>query len=261
MNRTFNLTVRTIWIVALFASLPLEGALYDEIQVYADELNAPGKFGLDIHLNTTLKGRTQPEYRGEETPDHGYRINPEFSYGLARTLELGAYLPMSLAADGNFRVAGGKLRLKWLPIREPEDGSGWFAGANLELSLLQRRFEQGRWSTELRLIAGYRDPNWLVAVNVIPSWVLGKPTRNAAPDLNIDLKVSRTVAKGIALGAEYYGGFGSVRAPLSLRAQSDVLYAVLDFDRKPFVFNFGVGRGLTAGSDAWTLKAIVSIPF
>jgi hypothetical protein len=39
-----------------------------------------------------------------------------------------------------------------------------------------------------------------------------------------------------------------------------VLYFVVDFERKGFGVNFGIGRGLTNASDDWVIKAIVSIP-
>jgi hypothetical protein len=32
-------------------------------------------------------------------------------------------------------------------------------------------------------------------------------------------------------------------------------------DREPWAVNFGVGRGLNAATDRWTVKAIVDLPF
>ena len=49
-------------------------ALSDEIQVYTDDINAPGEFGLELHINTTPKGRRVPDYRGEVVPNHGLHI-------------------------------------------------------------------------------------------------------------------------------------------------------------------------------------------
>ncbi len=45
--------------------------MIDEIQVYTDDINAPGKFGLELHLNLTLSGRRVPDYPGEITPHRG----------------------------------------------------------------------------------------------------------------------------------------------------------------------------------------------
>src|SRR3954454_21889370 len=117
-------------------------ALSDEIQVYTDDINAPGEFGLEMHVNTTPEGRETPDYPGEVTPHHGLRITPEFSYGLTKTLEAGLYIPTNHSAGDNFDVAGWKLRLKWLPIRGDEETGGWFLGANGEYSRLQKKYSE-----------------------------------------------------------------------------------------------------------------------
>jgi hypothetical protein len=132
-------------------------ALSDEIQVYTDDINAPGEFGLELHINTTPKGRRVPDYPGEVVPNHGLRITPEFSYGLTKTWEAGLYIPTNRDPSGSVSVAGAKLRLKWLPIRPAADEAGWFAGANGELSRLQQKFSQSRDAFELRIMNGYRD--------------------------------------------------------------------------------------------------------
>jgi hypothetical protein len=69
----------------LGASNPATSAQQDEIQVYTDDINKRGEFGLEWHLNTTPQGRTTPDYPGEITNNHGFRFTPEFSYGLTRT--------------------------------------------------------------------------------------------------------------------------------------------------------------------------------
>ena len=42
--------------------------------------------------------------------------------------------------------------------------------------------------------------------------------------------------------------------------QNNVLFAAVDINMKPWVVNFGVGRGLTQAADGWTIKAIIDIP-
>jgi len=32
-------------------------------------------------------------------------------------------------------------------------------------------------------------------------------------------------------------------------------------DREPWVFNLGIGKGLTDATDRWTIKAIFELPF
>ena len=96
----------------LFAAAPaLAGP--EEIQVYMNELDAPGEIGLDIHSNYVLSGDRVGDYLGEQQSVHRLRITPEFSYGLTNNLELGAYLPLA-TGDGHVRFGldGVKFRLK-----------------------------------------------------------------------------------------------------------------------------------------------------
>lgn len=70
--------MRTVFMAfALLALAPCaRAALPDEIQVYTDDINAPGEFGLELHVNTTPQGRRTPEFANEVTPHHGLRVTP-----------------------------------------------------------------------------------------------------------------------------------------------------------------------------------------
>jgi hypothetical protein len=244
-----------------FAAWPACAEMIDEIQVYTDDINKPGEFGLELHVNTTPKGRSIPRYPGEITPQHGLRFTPEFSYGMTRDLEAGLYLPYARDAEGTTRFAGPKIRLKWLPLRPEEGNQGWFMGANLEYGLVDAAFEQSSKSLELRPILGYRGREWLFAANPILGWDLAGPDRDGKPDFSPSAKVARNLAAGVALGLEYYAGLGKINHILPHVEQSHTLYFALDYDRKPWVFNVGIGRGLTGATDRWTLKTIIELPF
>ena len=45
-----------------------------EIQVYQADVNEPGHFGLEIHSNYTIDGRSQAAYAGEQPPNHVARL-------------------------------------------------------------------------------------------------------------------------------------------------------------------------------------------
>jgi len=240
--------------IALLAAAPAAWcALPDEIQVYTDDLEAPGERGIELHVNTTPSGRSRPDYPGEVTPHHGLRVTPEISWGLARDWDGGLYLPFVRSAEGSDFFAGPRLRLKWLPVRPPQGGSGAFAGINCELSFVQQRFEEARHTVEIRPIIGYRSEEWLFSFNpIIDTDVAGeqKGVLMFAPAA----KIARTVSHGIALGAEYYADLGRLSHFAPRSEQSHVLYAVLDTER----VNFGIGRGLGGAADRWTIKAIFS---
>jgi hypothetical protein len=123
---------------------PARADLSDEIQVYADDINAAGQFHLELHLNTTPSGRSTP-------------------------------------------------------------------GRN----------HSGAWNP---------------------------------PDSGIQ------VTDWAALGLEYYADLGPITDIKPYGRQMRTLYVAIDVDRAPWAFNFGIGRGLSQETDAWTIKMIFEIP-
>lgn len=241
-------------LAAMLLSFSAHGALPDEIQVYTDDLNAPGEFGAELHVNTTPQGRTAPDYPGELPPRYGWRVTPELSWGLVPTVDAGIYLPVVRDPDGQLSGTGAKVRLKWLPVKRDD---GLFLGINGEIARLTPRFSESRWSAELRFIGGWRGSEWLAAVNPILSRPL---SQSGSTDLDLAWKLARRIARGIALGGELYSGVGPAGRWLPGNRQDHTLYATVDVDRKPWVFNFGIGRGLTTPADRWTVKAVFDLP-
>lgn len=225
----------------------------DEIQVYTDDLEAPGERGIELHVNTTPRGRTRPDYPGEVVPQHALRITPEISWGLTRSWDAGVYLPFVRSAEGADFFAGPRLRLKWLPLRPPQGAGGVFAGINGELAFVQQRFEEARRTAEIRPILGYRGETWLFSFNPIVTADLAGTDKGVlmfAPAA----KLSRSLSQGTALGVEYYSELGRLSHFAPRAEQSHTLFAVLDTEH----LNFGIGRGLTGAADRWTIKAIFS---
>ena len=239
---------------------PAQAALPDEIQVYVDDLNDAGHWSLQEHVNTTPVGDADPDYAGESLARHGTRFTSEPAYGLTPDLEAGAYLPVVLESSGDVRVAGIKLRLKWVPVKPPQESGGVFAGLNGELSQVQRRFDDNRRGFELRPILGWRNERWLLATNPVLEFSLEGPEKHQAPSFAPSFKVARTIAPGIAAGMEYYADVGSISHFDAYSEQKHTLYLAIDIDRKPWNINFGVGRGLTSSTDRWTVKMIIDIP-
>lgn len=242
------------------ALAPVCAALPDEIQVYVDDLNDAGRYSLQLHVNATPSGISEPEYHGESVAAHGERATAEFAYGLTPDLEAGLYVPVVREAGASLRLPGLKLRLKWVPLRPPEGGSGGFAGLNGELAQVQHRFDSAGRGFELRPILGWHDAIWLLAVNPVLEFPLQGPDRTQAPDFSPSFKVSRMVARGISTGPEYYAELGAVDRFDSLARQKHTLYWAVDIDRAPWNVNLGIGRGLTSVTDRWTVKAIINIP-
>jgi len=243
-----------VWSDAGHAALP------DEIQVYVDDIHEPGRYGLELHVNTTPDGISAPEYPGEVVAAGGTRITPEFAYGLPDDLEAGAYLPLVHESNGDDRATGIKLRLKWVPVKQADEGPGIFAGLNGELSQVRYQFESERRGFELRPIIGWRNPQWLVAANPVLDFALQGPQRHEAPDFAPCLKIARNVGPGIAAGVEYYTLLGTINDVRPWSQTQETLYGAIDIDRAPWNVNLGIGRGLTNITDRWTIKMIIEIP-
>jgi hypothetical protein len=239
---------------------PAQAAFQDEIQVYDDAINERGEWGLELHVNTTPSGRSTPDYPGEVPPAHALRTTPELAYGLGRGLEAGLYLPTIVDSSGHFDAAGVKARLKWLPF-QTVDGRGGFGGVNVELSHLAQRYSQSRWSAEARFIAGWRNADWLLVANPTLEFDLSDGQGGNRPGFSMGMKAVRKVAEGLAAGLEAYTDTGPLGHRLPWQQQDNRLFAVLDVDRKPWIFNLGIGRGLTDAADRWTVKAIFELPF
>ena len=247
MSSTRN---RLFVVAAVFCSARAYGALPDEIQVYADDIEKPGEHGLELHVNTTPSGRSRPDYAGEVTPQHGLRITPELSWGLVPDVDWGLYLPFVRSGEGTDYFAGPRFRLKWMPLR---GNPGYFAGVNGELSFVERRFEEARRTAEIRPIIGYRSADWLLSFNPVVGTDLAGP-RKGTLTFAPALKVARNVGSRYALGAEYYADLGRLSHFAPSSEQSRTLYFVVDTEK----VNFGIGRGLNGATDRWTLKSIIS---
>lgn len=244
---------------ALFClAAPAALAAPDEIQVYTEELNDPGEYGLELHVNYAIKGATEPSYESEKPGHHMLQMTPEFSYGITRTLEAGLYLPFAIAPDGNLYNNGLRLRLKFIAPHEEKNYFFW--GLNGELGYRTRRVSESYWGLEIRPILGYRDKNWLVSFNPIVNMDLSNNVSHA-PNFEPGLKVTRKAMEGLNAGFEYYGEFGPLRDPLPADQRAHSLYAVMDVAKGDLDVNFGIGRGFGENPDKWVAKAIIAFPF
>lgn len=253
-----------------FCLLPRAARAMDlfEIQVYQDDMNAPGKFGLETHLNYTIDGHRSPEYPGQIPPNHSGRITFEPALGVTEFMELGAYLQNMITGDGQYKFSGVKLRSKFvLPTRYT---GNFFFGMNVELGRVPRAIEEEGWANEFRPIAGYYNGHWLFDVNPIIGYALSGPEK-FKPDFEPAAKVGFNTQKGFIVGAEYYAGLGRLSSPDRLHEQSHLAFVTFDLAKpaadaelpdQPWELNVGLGKSLTeATPQQWIMKAIVGYAF
>jgi hypothetical protein len=260
IRRWAGLLTRAMVGLTCSGAMLAHAALPDEIQVYTDDINAPGEKGMEIHINTTPRGVKEGTYPGETVNHLGLRVTPEISLGLTPTTDIGLYLPMVKSHDGKAELAGIKFRFKWLPIQAQEN-NGFFAGLNFEMGQLKQRYSQSPRSFETRTILGWKNSQWLLAINPTFGWDISSGYTHHSPDSSVGTKVARKVSESVALGVEYYNGRGRMNDQLPGALQEKTTYVVMDYEGKPFNFNFGVGKGRTDVTDAWTIKGIIEAPF
>lgn len=230
----------------------------DEIQVYTDDMNEPGEYGVELHINYVIDGEKQPGYEGASPAHHMLQTTPEFSYGIGKNWEAGMYVPVAYEENGNLYGNGLRLRMKY--IATPEAGSNMFWGLNVEYGYSNLRVSESEWGMELRPIVGYRTDNWLLSFNPILNMDLSS-NFNHQPQFEPALKVARKVADGVQAGFEYYGEYGYANNMLPADERAHYLYAAVDIEKHGFDINFGIGRGDSNASDNWIAKAIIAFPF
>ena len=229
----------------------------EEIQVYMDDLSAPGKFGLDVHNNYVVSGDSNPAYPGALPAAHQYRLTPEFYYGLTDNVELGMYVLSAFENDGTSHIEGGKVRIKYIAPHDAEKGMFW--GVNLEAGRTNLAASEVPWNAELKGIWGFRTGEWTFALNPNIDWSLS--SGGGPVTLDVDGKLAYSISEKTQIGVELYSEFGPVRQLQALNQNSKTLYAALDHDFGGMDLNAGIGRGLTSESDKWVIKFIIGTHF
>ncbi|MEO5494985.1 MAG: hypothetical protein ABIR08_13275 [Sphingomonas sp.] len=243
--------------VALFAAAPASAGP-EEIQIYMDEMDAPGELGLDVHTNYVLDGDRISDYPGEQQSVRRLRVTPEFSYGLTRDLAFGAYLPLAtLNNRGRVGIDGIKFRLKYIAPRAPEQK--WFVGVNFEIGRVDRKLDINPYNAELKGIAGIRFGKWTFAANANVDFTVSGPAPGPA-SLEIATKLSYALSPKFALGVENYSGVGEFRALGRFGKSEQASYITIDTTFGRWDLNLGIGRGYGANTDKWILKAVIGVP-
>jgi hypothetical protein len=229
----------------------------EEIQVYEDDLDKPGQFGLDVHTNYVFSGYAPQAYPGQQPSANTLRVTPEFSYGLTPDIELGAYLPLTTLHDGLYDIGGEKLRIKY--IAPHPSSQSWYWGLNFEIGHVDRLLDINPWNAELKGIVGWRGGPWTFAFNPNLDWAVAGPQRTPAT-VQLATKLSYKVAGPWAVGVESYDGAGDINHIGQFSGAGHSLYLTADGSIGLWDLNIGIGHGYSGETDKWILKFIVGVP-
>jgi hypothetical protein len=243
-------------LLAAVLAPPQQALAVDEIQLYNAEIDEVGQFSIQQHLNYTFFGSKQPPFPGGFPSNHALNGTPEFAYGITEWFELGLYIPW--AVDGNDRFLSNWFKLRTLFVTPNADQKSFFYGLNFEYDYTSHLFSQTLFAMEIRPIIGWRNPEWELIVNPIVDLGFG---RFGDIDFLPAVRLARTFTKDFAFGLEYYTDLGRPGSFLPLEEQSHQLFGVVDFRVGDVDVDFGLGYGLTPGSDRFVAKTILTYQF
>jgi hypothetical protein len=229
----------------------------DEIQVYDGGLAAPGIFNLTWHNNFTPRGVRTPPYPGAVVADGSFNGVTEWAYGVTNWFEAGLYLPLyTYDKHQGWGIDGAKLRALFAVPHA--DDRRFFYGANFEFSYNARRWDQTRFTSEVRPIVGWHLKPWDVIINpIVDTAYDGLENLEFVPAV----RVAYNFSSGWALAAEEYANYGRFGAWSDGKDQAHQLYGVVDRTFGSVDVEAGVGVGLTGASDRVTLKLLVAHDF
>jgi hypothetical protein len=240
-------------------ALPIRAQDNYEVQVYGADLVSPLHTMVELHSNFTFEG-SKTMLDGVRPDNHALHETIEITQGITSWFETGFYIFMSYRAGEGYQWVGDHIRPR---VRVPEE---WHWPVNVSLSTeigYQRRsYSTDTWTWEIRPIVDKQLGGWYLAFNPavdrsfhgleVPKGVTFAP----------NVKVSYDVTKQVALGVEYYGALGSITGFDPLRDQQQAIFPAIDLNLSPnWEFNFGVGIGLTGGTDHLLVKMILGRRF
>jgi len=244
-----------IFAIGLFGRPAVGLAQTDEIQVYDAAIADQGKFNLMIHSNFTPKGRTTPAFPDAVISNHALVGVAEWAYGVRPWFEQGLYMPLySFSSNRGGSINGFKIRE--LFVKPHADDHTFFYGVNFEFSVNARYWDTQRITSEVRPIVGLH----LHPVDIIVNPIVDTNYKGGFKNLEFVPagRVAYNLNSDWAVAVEEYSDFGPLRAFLPAREQAQQVWGVFDHTSKKVNIEAGFGAGVTAGSDKFTLKLMLS---
>lgn len=251
-NLLFALVVAA---VGLFGRPAVSLAQTDEIQVYDAAIADQGKFNLMMHSNFTPKGRTTPAFPDAVISNHAFVGVAEWAYGVTPWFEQGLYMPLySFSSNRGGSINGFKIRE--LFVRPHADDHTFFYGVNFEFSVNAKYWDTRRITSEVRPIVGLH----LHPVDIVVNPIVDTDYRGGLKNLEFvpAARIAYNLNSSWAVAAEEYADVGPLRQFLPGRDQSHQVWGVFDHSGKKVNIEAGFGVGVTAGSDKFTMKLMVS---
>ncbi len=246
-------------LTVLFAAVTIHAQDNYEIQVYGSDLVAPGNTMFEIHSNFAVNGSKKVE-DGVLPSNHAEHETLEITHGFTDWFETGFYVFSSIQPDGGWQWVGDHIRPR---VSIPEKWH-WPVGLSLsnEIGYQRRAFSTDTWTWEMRPIIDQKLGRWYWAFNPAFDRSFHGETVHQGITFSPDFKFSYDFTPKIAGGLEYYGAFGPTTEFLPPSQQMHQFFPSIDLNVSPkWEFNFGVGVGVTGGTDHLIVKGIIGRRF
>ncbi len=244
--------------VATFAGFLHAQGSY-EIQVYGSDLVDPGATMVELHSNFTFQG-SKTVIDGMYPTEHQEHETVEITHGFSDWFETGFYIFTSADTRVGWQWVGDHIRPR---VRVPESWH-WPVGVSLSTEIGYQRavYSPDTWTIEIRPIVDKTIGKLYLCFNPTVDRSFHGPSVSEGLVFSPNVKVGYDVTKVFNTGVEYYGSVGPITGFDPLREQMQQIFAVTDLNFSPnWEFNFGVGVGMTAGSDHLLVKMIIGRRF
>jgi|SRR5579875_204094 hypothetical protein len=219
-----------------------------EFEVYPAETLNKGMVELESLNSFSAIGHAGEDQ--EYGSNRMYRTAFELSYGLTDKIEAAAYLNLAHPNGGSFQYAGSKFRLRGSLFDQGElpVDLGWYA--ELEWQRVPQ-FDDNELEMEFRPIITKQFGRLEIDLNPkFEKAIFTGPNKNLGWEFGYASGIYYNYWRWMSPGLEFYGGIGLIDDSDPLHQQKHYIFPVIRGELPGMIeYNFGLGIGLTRGSD------------
>jgi hypothetical protein len=230
-----------------------------EIQVYGADTVAPHHTMFELHSNFTISG-SKTMQDGIFPTNHAEHETIEITHGFTDWFEVGFYIFTSIHNGQGWDWVGDHIRPR---VRIPEKWH-WPVGLSLstEIGYQRRSYSPDTWTQEIRPIIDKQIGKWYLSFNPSIDISFHGESASKAPQFSPNFKISYDFTKKITGGLEYYGSLGPIGTFDPISQQMQQIVPAIDLNVSPkWEINFGLGVGVTGGTDHLIAKMILGYKF
>lgn len=230
-----------------------------EIQVYGSETVAPHATMVELHSNFTVEG-SKDTIDGVRPTNHAWHETLEITHGFNEWFETGFYIFTSADTAYGWNWVGDHIRPR---VRIPPSWK-WPVGVSVsqEIGYQRASYSADTWTWEIRPIVDKQLGKLYMSFNPTFDRSFHGPAVRQGVVFSPNFKIGYDVTKKINAGVEYYGSLGPVTGFDPVRDQQQQIIPCVDLNLSPeWEFNFGVGVGVTQGTDHLLVKMILGRRF